>query len=128
MSVQPSIENFDAMPWDGTPESATAAVATVGEGKNGKRAMAVQLFDLGTALARLREGRKVQRAGWNGKGMWIKLVQTETYPAGNLCGHPFENPIDVMAHICLYTADGKWQPGWVCSQEDLLATDWQLAD
>ncbi len=85
-------------------------------------------FDIGFAVRWLREGRRVQRAGWNGKGMWLKLVETETYPAGNLCGHPFDNPMDVMAHICLYTADGKWQPGWNASTPDLLATDWQLVD
>lgn len=85
-------------------------------------------LDVGFAVRWLREGRKVQRQGWNGKGMWLKLVETETYPAGNLCGHPFDTPIDVMAHVCLYTADGKWQPGWNASTPDLLATDWQVVE
>lgn len=83
-------------------------------------------LDIGAAIRWLREGYRLQRAGWNGKGMWLKLVETETYPAGNLCGHPFATPIDVMAHVCLYTADGKWQPGWNASTPDLLATDWQV--
>lgn len=83
-------------------------------------------LDIGAAIRWLREGYRLQRAGWNGKGMWLKLVGTETYPAGNLCGHPFDTPMDVMAHVCLYTADGKWQPGWNASTPDLLATDWQV--
>lgn len=82
-------------------------------------------MNIGQAIEWLREGHKVQRVGWNGKGMWLKLVQTETYPAGNLCGQEFETPIDVMAHICLYTT-GQWQPGWSASTPDLLATDWQI--
>lgn len=76
------------------------------------------------AIEWMREGRRVQRVGWNGKGMWIKLVGDETYPAGNLCGHNMSEPITVKAHICLFTADGEWQPGWLCSQADLLASDW----
>ena len=31
-------------------------------------------FDFGTALAFMRRGIRVQRAGWNGKGMWIRYV------------------------------------------------------
>lgn len=83
---------------------------------------------IGQALRYLHHGRKVQRAGWNGKGMWIKLMPDEVYPAGNLCGHDMPSPITVKAHVCMFTADGAWQPGWVCSQADLLANDWQVVE
>lgn len=30
--------------------------------------------------------------------------------------------------VCLLNAKGIHQPGWVCSQEDLLAEDWEIAN
>jgi hypothetical protein len=31
-------------------------------------------FDFGTAIAFMRRGIRVHRAGWNGKGMWLRYV------------------------------------------------------
>jgi hypothetical protein len=28
----------------------------------------------------------------------------------------------------MWTAQKQWQPGWLCSQADLLAEDWEIAD
>lgn len=64
------------------------------------------------ALEHLKDGWKVSRSGWNGKGMYIYL----------------EPKSGVMeAHIVMYTAEGKFQPGWLASQADLLADDWTVA-
>jgi len=30
--------------------------------------------------------------------------------------------------ICMFTAQQKHQPGWLASQADMLAEDWQLLD
>lgn len=39
-----------------------------------------------------------------------------------ICGHrAYTEPC-----IAMYTADGKLQPGWLASQMDLLATDWEI--
>ena len=70
--------------------------------------------DIGWAVTQMREGRRVARPGWNGKGMYL-------YLARELPGYEFE-PCIVM-----HTAQGKEQPGWLASQPDLLATDWELA-
>jgi hypothetical protein len=62
----------------------------------------------------MEQGHRVRRSGWNGKGMFITI--------GTVV------PPDSSPFVSMWTAQGRWQPGWVCSQADLLATDWELAD
>ncbi len=79
-----------------------------------------ELFDFGEALNKLRSGQKVQRMGWNGKGLWLEL-QT-----------PDEHSKMTLPYIFMsYPADAKTTPGarvpWLASQTDMLAEDWKLA-
>lgn len=67
--------------------------------------------DFGHALMRLREGAKVARSGWNGKGMWLEL-QT-----------PDEHSKMTLPYIYMKTACGNLVP-WLASQTDMLAEDW----
>jgi hypothetical protein len=83
------------------------------------------------ALAQLKEGQMVQRAGWNGKGMWIVLVMPTILNTELQCGGPawiIQN-IEGLGHspfIGMKTADNMFVP-WLASQTDLLANDWQFA-
>ena len=36
--------------------------------------------------------------------------------------------LNVQGYFAMYTADGKWQPGWLASQSDILAEDWEILD
>ena len=38
-------------------------------------------LSFGHAVEALKAGKKVARAGWNGKGMWLYLVPANSYPA-----------------------------------------------
>lgn len=76
-------------------------------------------MDFGGALNGLRSGRKVQREGWNGKGLWLEL-QT-----------PDENSKITLPYLYLnYPDDAQNTPGarvpWLASQTDMLAEDWKL--
>ena len=86
---------------------------------------------IGWAVKELQNGRKVRRSGWNGKGMWLVFVP------GNKGVHftegsPYQEAGlpdgDIEPHVDLFTSTGTMQPGWLCSQADLLATDWELAE
>ena len=70
-------------------------------------------FSFGIAVAYLKEGGKVARVGWNGKGMWLKLQV------------PDENSKMSLPYIYMKTADGQQVP-WLASQTDVLAEDWVL--
>lgn len=69
----------------------------------------------GSALALAKQGHKIARAGWNGKGMWIQLQV------------PDENSKMRRPYLYMSPVDDDLVP-WVASQSDLLADDWQLAD
>ena len=69
--------------------------------------------DFGWALNRLKDGQKVARSGWNGKGMWLALQVPD---AGSKMSLPY---------IYMKTADNKLVP-WLASQTDVLATDWSV--
>jgi hypothetical protein len=89
--------------------------------------------DIGWAVLEMRvHGNKVQRAGWNGKGMY--LVFQKGYPDGipinentaSATGIPKGTVCKFLPYIMMCTADGTFVP-WLCSQTDLLAVDWQVA-
>lgn len=85
---------------------------------------------IGWAVKEMHNGGRVARAGWNGKGMFLFLVPGSKFKVNRapLLGiYPEGTEIDYHAHVDMKTADGKVVP-WLCSQTDLLATDWELAD
>lgn len=77
----------------------------------------------GDALDLLKGGERVRRKGWNGKGMHVYLEDGFRFPvrAGVFKGADRKyEPV-----VVLFTAQGTHQPGWVCSQQDMLADDWE---
>lgn len=83
-------------------------------------------FDFGTAIAFLKRGHKVARTGWNGKSMFLFLVEGSTFKVNRppLLGiYPKGTEINYCPHIDMKTADGKIVP-WLASQTDVLAEDW----
>jgi hypothetical protein len=102
-------------------------------------------MNFGQALEALKNGHRVARTGWNGKGMWIALtpgsvVDTINTPirgalaiyvnqpaplAGEL-RHAVPVNVTIGAHIDMKTVDGSLQIGWLASQSDMLAEDWDL--
>lgn len=82
-------------------------------------------MDFGKALAALKRGRLVRRSGWNGTHMYIYLddghdLQIRSGPHKGVTR--YYEPM-----ICMFTAHKRHQPGWLASQEDMLALDWELA-
>ena len=82
----------------------------------------------GDAVAALKQGKKVSRAGWNGKGMFLFLVPGSTFKVNRppLLGiYPEGTEINYCPHIDMKTADNKVVP-WLASQKDVLAEDWTI--
>lgn len=85
------------------------------------------------ALLGLQAGERLQREGWNGKNMWIALGAGSTA----LPAEKFWNPhakqfaesnggtATVDSYFIMKTTQGTIQIGWVPSQADMLANDWQ---
>lgn len=86
-------------------------------------------MNFGDALAYVKAGKRVQREGWNGKGMFIFLVPGSTFtvnrePLLSILGE--DTQVNYHGHVDMKTADGQIVP-WLCSQTDMLAEDWQMA-
>ena len=76
-------------------------------------------MNFGDAIVALKEGKRVSRAGWNGKGMWLGLQVP--YAHSNL----------TLPYVYLnYPEDALNTPGarvpWLASQTDMLAEDWGI--
>lgn len=80
-------------------------------------------MSFGQAVEALRIGHRVSRAGWNGKGMWLKLVPADAYDVG-VRSTGFG--VDLLPWIGMKTADDKFVP-WLASQTDILADDWSIS-
>ena len=64
------------------------------------------------ALLRLKDGGKMRRKGWNGKGMYIELQK------------PDKHSKMTLPYIFMKTADNNLVP-WLASQTDILSDDWE---
>lgn len=74
-------------------------------------------MNFGEAIESLKSGSRVQRAGWNGKGMFLVLIRGDGISSG---GFPMQDCIGMK------TANDLMQPGWLASQADMLADDWTV--
>ena len=84
-------------------------------------------MNFGQAIEALKEGRKLQRTGWNGKNMFIFLregMKIINVDPNTPMGGDFES----LPHLCMRTADGKCNVGWLASQTDMLSNDWQVVE
>lgn len=86
-------------------------------------------MDFAEVVRGLKVGRRYERAGWNGKGMFIFLVPGSVFkvnrePLLSILGEGKE--VEYHAHIDMKTAQGYVIP-WLASQADVLAEDWQEA-
>jgi hypothetical protein len=67
----------------------------------------------GAAIEALKQGRRVARNGWNGKGMWLALQV------------PDQHSKMTLPYIYMFTAQKDVVP-WLASQTDMLAEDWDF--
>lgn len=96
----------------------------------------------GQALEALKSGKRVRRAGWNGKNMWIALTPGLELPTGAVLRGAAEKlgeeiasqpegdrrALRICDHIDMRAADGTLVIGWLASQTDMLAEDWELVE
>lgn len=96
----------------------------------------------GLAIEALKAGKRVARAGWNGKDMWLSLscvpggdavtgrreIAAENFWSRNNAEYARKNggSAVVLPCITMKTATGEILMGWLASQTDMLAEDWAI--
>lgn len=90
----------------------------------------ITAMSFGHAVAAMKAGKRVARAGWNGKGMFLFRVDGSRFTVNRapLLGiYPEGTVIDYCPHYDMRTADGKIVP-WLASQTDIDADDWTIVE
>ena len=84
-------------------------------------------LSFGGAIEALKEGNKVAREGWNGKGMWLAYVNADSWASyvEALTKEPTQVTSGVF--IGMKTAKNVFVP-WLASQSDMLADDWLIVE
>lgn len=83
----------------------------------------------GEALTMLQRGKKISRRGWNGRNMYLLLI--DNVSLGNFQkDNEFDEELFTLQYrlesiILLKTTSGKFVP-WCPSQTDILSEDWQI--
>lgn len=72
-------------------------------------------MNFGQAIEAMKQGKRVQRAGWNGKGMWLAIQFPDTHSKMSL------------PYIYMSTVTGDLVP-WLASQTDMLSEDWSVVE
>lgn len=97
-------------------------------------------MDFGEAIEAMKDGFEVYRKGWHGiqlhRTMFIYIENGKFFKQDvlrePLASHDFGEGITVEPHINLVVEDreGKFHliSGWLASQTDVLAQDWDLLD
>lgn len=85
--------------------------------------MGKEKYSFGMAIDLMKEGYKMQREGWNGKGQYIELASNISYKNANgeiiNCNH------DAIGNKAIaFVGTSGVQMGWLASQADMLAEDW----
>jgi hypothetical protein len=97
-----------------------------------------QNMNFGHAIESIKEGKKVAREGWNGKGMFLILnggysVPKENSRPDNHINEAFldkegQSHLNIGKHIDMWTAQKIMCVGWLASQTDMLSEDWTIIE
>lgn len=85
-----------------------------------------QAVTFGDALHMLKLGKKVARAGWNGKGMFVYMVPAASYPAQTGVAKEYfgqDAMVPYQAYLAIKNVNETIST-WVPSINDCLAEDW----
>lgn len=82
-------------------------------------------MDFGEAIKLLKQGKRVQREGWNGKNQYIELATNISYINANKDTINAEHKAIGNKAIAFVGTSGV-QIGWLASQADMLAEDWKV--
>lgn len=95
-------------------------------------------MNFGEALQAAKEGKKIQRLGWNGKGQFVLKaggysVELDKLRPGTHITKEFLESLgcgvmEIVPHLDLWNAQRQYVSGWAPSQGDLFAEDWSTVE
>lgn len=84
-------------------------------------------MDFRSAIKLLKEGKRVQRNGWNGKNQYIELATNISYKNADdeIINAEHES---IGNKAIAFVGTSGVQLGWLASQADMLAEDWKIVE
>lgn len=81
----------------------------------------------GEAIEAIKQGKKAKRSGWNGKNQYIELATAISYKnaSGEVINVEHEN---IGNKAIAFVGTSGVQMGWLASQADMLADDWECVE
>lgn len=84
-------------------------------------------MDFGKAIQYLKQGKRVQREGWNGKNQYIELATNISYK--NADSEIINTEHEAIGNKAIaFVGTSGVQMGWLASQADMLAEDWRIVE
>lgn len=84
-------------------------------------------MNFGEAIIAVQKGNKIKRNGWNGKNQYVELATCISYK--NTKGEVINCNHDAIGNKALaFVGTSGVQIGWLASQADMLANDWEIVD
>ena len=84
-------------------------------------------MDFGQAIKEVKNGKRIQREGWNGKQQYVELASAISYI--NAQGKIVNVEHAAIGNNALaFVGTSGVQLGWLASQADMLAEDWKCVE
>ena len=84
-------------------------------------------MDFGQAIKEVKNGKRIQREGWNGKKQYVELATRISYI--NAQGKIVNVEHAAIGNKALaFVGTSGVQLGWLASQADMLAEDWKCVE
>lgn len=81
----------------------------------------------GVAIEAAKKGKRIARKGWNGKGQYVELAKAISYKSPT--GAVVNAEHDAIGNQALaFVGTSGVQMGWLASQADMLADDWEIVE
>lgn len=84
-------------------------------------------LSFGLAIEAAKKGKKIARRGWNGKNQYVELAERISYE--NAAHEVINAKHEAIGNKALaFVGTSGVQLGWLASQADMLADDWQIVE
>lgn len=84
-------------------------------------------MSFGLAIEAAKIGKKIARAGWNGKNQYVELAYCISYK-NNAAEVVNVNHCNIGNKAFAFVGTSGVQMGWLASQADMLADDWCIVE
>ncbi len=85
-------------------------------------------MNFGKALEAVKEGKRIARKGWNGKGMYVYYIPANSYKAcTEVARKEFGDMVPYNPYFAIKNVNNTVST-WVPSVNDCLSEDWYIVE